>query len=331
MNLNIPAKYGGPELSLVDECIIGEELSWGCAGIGASFGINALAALPIILSGTEAQKEKYLRLLTEKLRLISYCVSEPGAGSDVAGMQTKAERHNGYYKLSGQKMFITNASYADYYTVFAYTDREKRHRGMSCFVVERGAKGVSTGKKLDKMGQRASDTSEVYFDQVEVPEANRIGHEGEGFQIAMRVFDRSRPVVASTAVGVARRAMEEAIRYARTRTAFGKPIFSFQGIGFMIADMAMKIEASRLLCLKAAATVDAGERNTKLASYAKAFACDTCMEVTTNAVQVFGGYGYSKEYPVEKLMRDAKVFQVYEGTSQIQRLIIARELSKEEL
>lgn len=329
MNLNIPAEYGGPGVKLLDECLINEELSWGCAGIGASIGINALAAIPLILSGTPEQKEKYLKRLTSKLELMSYCVSEPDAGSDVAGMKTTAKKAENGYILSGQKMFITNASYANLFTVFAYTDREKKHKGMSCFVLERAWQGVATGKKLDKMGQRASDTSEVFFDEVKVPEENRIGAEGEGFLIAMKVFDRSRPVVGSCAVGVARRAMEESIKYASQRRAFGRPIFDFQGISFMIADMAMKIEAARLLCHKAAVTVDRGERNTKLASFAKAFACDTCMEVTTNAVQIFGGYGYSKEFPVEKLMRDAKVFQIYEGTSQIQRVIIARELYKE--
>lgn len=329
VNLNVPPAYGGPGLGLMEEMIIGEELAWGCPGISVSLGLNALAAIPIVLAGSEEQKRRFLPRLTKERQLISYCVSEPGAGSDVAGIQTSAKKIGDAYELTGSKCFITNASHASLYVVFAYTDKTAGHRGMSCFVVERNSPGVSVGKKLNKMGQRASDTSEVFFDQVKVPKENLLGQEGQGFKIAMQVFDRSRPGVGISAVGCARRAFEAALDYALHRTAFGQPIFAFQGISFMIADMAMKIEAARLLCLKAAWLVDRGGRNTKLASYAKAFAADTCMEVTTNAVQVFGGYGYSKEYPVEKLMRDAKVFQIYEGTSQIQRLIIARELFKE--
>lgn len=328
MNLNIPEEYGGLGLQLVDECLVGEELAWGCAGMGASIGLNALAALPILLSGSPELKKKYLPRLTEEKQLAAYCVTEPEAGSDVAGMQSHARRANGEYVLSGSKCFITNGTYANFYVVFAYTDKEKKHKGMSCFIVEREWEGVSTGQKLKKMGQRASDTTEIFFDNVKVPKENLVGSEGDGFKIAMMVFDRSRPGVGAAAVGLAQRAMECAIGYASERKAFGQPIAAFQGVNFMIANMAMKIEAARLLCYKAAWQMDNGQRNTMTASFAKCFASDMAMEVATDAVQVYGGYGFSKEYPVEKLMRDAKVFQLYEGTSQVQRLIIAREIFK---
>jgi acyl-CoA dehydrogenase len=326
LNLNIPEEYGGPGLKLLDECLVAEELGWGCAGMNASFGINALAALPILVAGNEEQKRKYLPRLTREKQFIAYAVSEPAAGSDVVGLQTTAKKRGQEYILTGTKNFITNASIANFYVVFAYTDKDKKHAGISAFVVERDWPGVQPGRKDEKMGQRASDTAQLILEEVKVPKENLLGAEGDGFKIAMTVFDKSRPVVAAGAVGLARRAMEYAIEYAQDRTAFGQPIARFQGISFKIAQMAMDIAAARLLTWQAAWLGDHGMRNTLEASYAKCFAADTVMQVTTEAVQVFGGYGYIKEYPVEKLMRDAKIFQIYEGTSEIQRVIMAREL-----
>ncbi len=326
MNLDIPEEYGGPGVGLFDECLVAEELHWGCSGMAASIGLNALAALPVMKAGTDEQKKKYLNRLTRDKQLAAYCVTEPSGGSDVAGMLTTAKKNGNDYVLNGQKAFITNATYSNFYIVFAYTDKEKKHKGMSAFIVERESPGLKVGRKLDKMGQRASDTAEIFFEDVKVPAENLLGQEGDGFKLAMMAFDSSRPGVGIAAVGVARRAMECALKYAQERTSFGMPIYAYQGINFMIADMAMKVEAARLLCWESAWMLDNGIKNTKVASFAKAYASDICMEVATNAVQVYGGYGYSKEYPVEKLMRDAKVFQIYEGTSQIQRLIIAREL-----
>ncbi|MBI3949456.1 MAG: acyl-CoA dehydrogenase family protein [Acidobacteria bacterium] len=326
MNLNIPEQYGGPGLGLLEECLVAEELAWGCAGMGASIGLNALAALPIIIAGNDEQKKTYLRRLTREKQFAAYALSEPAAGSDVAGIQTTAQRHGNEYILTGTKNFITNASIAHFYVVFAVTDKEKKHHGISAFVVDRRWPGVIPGRKDDKMGQRASDAAQLILEEVKVPKANLLGQEGDGFKIAMQVFDRSRPGVAAAAVGLARRALEYAVEYAQDRTAFGVPIARHEGISFKIAQMAMEVAAARHLTWHAAWLVDRGQRNTLEASYAKCFAADTVMRVTTEAVQVFGGYGYIKEYPVEKLMRDAKVFQIYEGTSEIQRVIIAREL-----
>lgn len=326
MNVNIPPEYGGPGLSLLDECLIGEELSWGCAGIRSAIALNQLAALPVLLAGSEEQKRKYLTRLTAERQMAAYALTEPAAGSDVAGIQTTARRHGDVYVITGTKNFISNASVANWYVVFAYTDKDKRHRGISAFLVDREMKGVVVGRKDDKMGQRAADAAQVILEEVEVPMGNRLGEEGDGFKIAMRVFDYSRPAVAAAAVGVARRATELAIAYARERKTFGVPIAQHQAIGFKIAQMAMETAAARWLTWHAAWLADRGQRNTLEAAYAKCFAADTAMRVTTEAVQVFGGYGYIKDYPVEKLMRDAKVFQIYEGTSEIQRLIMAREL-----
>lgn len=328
MNLNIPEAYGGAGLGLLDECLVAEELAWGCAGINASIGLNALAALPIIIAGSEEQKRHYLGRLTAERQMAAYALTEPAAGSDVVGIQTVARRVGDEYILTGTKNFITNASVANFYVVFAYTDKTKRHRGMSAFIVEREWSGVTPGRKDDKMGQRASDTAQLILENVKVPQSNLLGGEGDGFKIAMQVFDRSRPGVAAAAVGVARRAMEVAIDYAKERTTFGLPLVAHQAIGFKIAQMAMEIAAARHLTWHAAWLADHGKRNTLEASFAKCFAADTVMKVTTEAVQVFGGYGYMKDYPVEKLMRDAKVFQIYEGTSEIQRLIMTRELFK---
>jgi len=323
--MNVPETYGGLGLSLFEEMLVGEELAWGCSGIGLCITINTLAALPVLIAGSEAQKQTYLGGLANG-QLAAYAVTEPGAGSDVVNIKTTARREGDGYLLNGTKTFISGATVANWYTIFAYTDPEKRYNGMSAFLVDRDSPGLSVSKPFDKLGQRASDTAEVVLDKVRVPLENRLGEEGDGFMIAMKVFDRSRPGVAVGAVGIARRAMEEAIRYAKERHTMGKPIYRHQAIGHMIADMAINVEAARLLAWQAAIALDEGRSNVKEAAMAKAFAADSAMKVTIDAVQVFGGYGYMSEYPVEKLMRDIKIYQIYEGTSQIQRNILVREL-----
>jgi acyl-CoA dehydrogenase len=264
--------------------------------------------------------------LATEFRLTAYCVTEPGAGSDVQGIQMMATRHGNDYVLNGSKMWITNGGVADWYFVLAYTDPSQRYRGMSAFIVPRETDGIVVGKKENNMGQRASDTRAITFQNIRVPLGNRLGEEGDGFRAAMTAFDHSRPVVASAAVGLAQSAYEQAVAYAKERKTFGMPIYKHQAIGFLIADMACAIEAARLLVWKSAWTIDQGRRNTREAAFAKLFAADTAVKVATDAVQVFGGNGFSKEYPVEKLYRDAKIYQIYEGTSQIQRLIIAKEI-----
>ncbi len=328
LSSNIPPEYGGPGLGVLEECLINEELAWACSGIQTAIMLNNLAAWPILLVGTEEQKQRYLSRLASGGELAAYALTEPAAGSDVAGIQATAVCRGDEYILNGTKTWITNAPVASFFIIFAKTDPAGRHRGMTAFIVERDWPGVTCGKPIPKMGQHAAWTSEIVLEDVHVPVAARLGNEGEGFLLAMRVFDHSRPPVAAAAVGVARRALEEALRYAQERQAFGKPIIAQQAIGFMLADMAMHIEAARLLTWKAAWLVDHGQPSVKEAAFAKAFAADICMQITTDAVQVFGGYGYGREYPVEKLMRDAKIFQIYEGTSQIQRVIIARELTR---
>ena len=326
VNLNIPEAYGGPGISVLDECIVGEELAWACSGIQTAMMLNQLACLPIIIGASEEQKKKFLgEYVVDGNKMPAYCVTEPGAGSDVAGIKTTALHKGDGYVLNGTKTWITNGPVADLFVVLAKADPSGGHKGLNFFIVER-ERGVKTSKPIEKMGQHASWASEVIFEDVEVPAANRIGPEGSGFRVAMGVFDKSRPPVAAGAVGVARRAMEEAVKYASERKAFGQPIAAFQGISFMIADMAMNVAAGRLLAWHSASLIDQGKKNTAEAAYAKAFCADMAMKTTTDAVQVFGGYGYSAEYPVEKLMRDAKIYQIYEGTSQIQRTIIAREL-----
>ncbi|NUN49360.1 MAG: acyl-CoA dehydrogenase family protein [Candidatus Brocadiae bacterium] len=325
LNVNIPVEYGGTGMTLMDECLINEELGAACPGIAASMEVNNLSNWPIVLGGSPEIKKKYLPKINEGWKG-AYALTEPEAGSDVAGIQSFAKKDGDGYVLNGSKQFITNGSVADFYCVFAYTDKSVRYGGMSCFLVERAWDGVRVGKKEDKMGQRASDTCSMSFEDVRIPKTHLLGNEGDGFKIAMHVFDHSRPAISAIAVGCARRAMEESIRFASERRAFGKPISELQAVSFMIADMAVSIDASRLLVWQAASMMDQGIRNSKQAAFAKVFAADTAMKVTTDAVQVFGGYGYSREYPVEKLMRDAKIFQIYEGTSQIQRVIIGREI-----
>ena len=324
----IPVAYGGVELSSVDTCIITEELAWGCSGIGTSVMCNDLGVMPIIIAGSEEQKREWLTPCTAGFTLISFCLSEQAAGSDVAGLQLQAERDGDAYLLNGTKCWITNGGEANLYTVFATLDRASRHKGICAFVVPADAPGISHGKKEDKMGQRASDTRVIHFDGVRVPVSQRLGAEGEGFKIAMRTLDRTRPPIAALATGIARRALEESVEYARERKAFGQPIGGFQAVQFMLADMAKEIEASRLLTMQSAWMIDQGLRASKHSSFAKCFATDAAMRITTDAVQIFGGNGYTKEYPVEKLMRDAKLMQIYEGTNQVQRLVIARELLK---
>jgi acyl-CoA dehydrogenase len=324
MNSHIPEEYGGAGASYLDGCLIEEELSWGCSGIQTSLGANGLAGAPVLLGGSEDIKKHYLGMLTEEPKLASFCLTEPDAGSDVSGMRTRAVRKGDTYVLNGSKCFITNGGYADWYTVYAKTDPDAGHRGISAFVVPKDDT-VVVDKKEDKMGQRASNTATITFNDTEVPAENLLGEENKGFKLAMMTLDRTRPGVAAMATGIARAAFEFATAYSKERVQFGVPIAMHQAIQFMIADMATKVHLSRLATWNSAVLLDQGKRNTIESSHAKRFAADTAMEVATDAVQVYGGYGFIKEYPVEKLMRDAKIMQLYEGTSQIQRLVIARE------
>jgi len=326
MNPHVPEELGGAGLGSIEGTLIGEELSWGCSGIATSIIANILGALPLLIAGTEEQQREWLPPLLDEPILCSFALTEPNAGSDVSAIQTTAVRHGDDYVINGSKMFITNAGRAAWVIVFASTDKAAGHRGLSAFIVPTDCPGVIVEKHLDKMGQRATDTSALAFQDVRVPARNRLGEEGQGFKIAMQTLDHTRPGTAAGAVGVARAAFDYSVEYARERVQFGQPIAMNQGVNFLVADMAAEIEAARLLVWQAAWLLDQGRRATLQSSYAKRFAADTAMKVTTDAVQVFGGYGYMKEYPVEKLMRDAKLFQIYEGTSQIQRLVIAREI-----
>src|SRR5512140_3743272 len=326
MNTHVPAEYGGAGLGVLDGCLITEELAYGCTGIATAMEANGLASAPVIVAGNEEQKKQFLGRLTAEPLFSAYCVTEPGAGSDVAGIKTTAKKVGDEYVINGNKMWITNAGVANWYFVLALTDPAAKHRGMSGFVVPADRPGITVGKKENNLGQRASDTRAITFEEVKIPAKWLVGKEGEGFKIAMSAFDHTRPSVASGAVGLAQRAMDESIKYAGERKTFGQPIASYQSISFMIAEMAMNIEAGRQLVRQAGWAIDNGVRNTKFAAFAKAFCADMAMKVATDAVQVHGGYGYSHEYPVEKLMRDAKIYEIYEGTSQIQRLIIAKEI-----
>jgi acyl-CoA dehydrogenase len=324
MNYHLPSEYGGPGLGYFDGCLIQEEIAWGCSGIGTSLSCNGLATAPILLAASEELKREYLGRLTEAPLLASFCLTEPDAGSDVSGMKTNAVRRGDKWVINGSKCFITNGEYANFYTVYAKTDKEAGHRGISCFIVPRDA-GVVVDKHEDKMGQRASNTATISFNDVEIPLDHLVGEENKGFKIAMMTLDRTRPGVAAMGVGVARAAMEFAIAYSKERVQFGVPIAMHQAIQFLIADMSTKVHLARLATWNSAVLLDQGKRNTLESSHAKRFAADSAMEVTTDAVQVYGGYGFIKDYPVEKLMRDAKILQLYEGTAQIQRLVIARE------
>jgi acyl-CoA dehydrogenase len=325
MNTHIPEQYGGPGLDFLSGCLIEEEFGWGCSGIGTSLAANGLAMTPVALGGSEEIQATYLGMLAEEPKLASFCLTEPDAGSDVAGMKTVATRKGDKWVLNGSKCFITNGGYADWFTVYAKTDKEAGHRGISAFVVPKDDT-VTVDKKEDKLGQRASNTATITFNETEIPAGNLLGEENKGFKLAMMTLDRTRPGVAAMAVGIGRAALEFAASYSKERVQFGVPIAMHQAISFMIADMATKVEAGRLLTWASAAQLDAGLRNTLACSHAKRFAADSAMEITVDAVQVYGGYGFIKEYPVEKLMRDAKIMQLYEGTSQIQRLVIAKEV-----
>ena len=324
MNVEIPEAYGGLGGSCLDNCLVQEEVSFGCAGINTSMAANSLGATPLLVAGSEEQKKQYLSRLTRELTFCAYCCSEPDAGSDVAGMRTRVTKHGDEYVLNGQKRWITNGGVASWYTVFATFDPAMKHKGIACFVVDANTPGVKAGRKENKMGQRASNTTDVIFEDVKLPKSALVGPEDGGFKIAMRTFDRSRPWIAATAAGVIRRALEESRAYALERKTFGVPIAQHQAVQFMLAEMAIAYEATRLLTHKAAWMVDQGDLSSIVSSYAKAYGADAAMRCTTDAVQIFGGYGYTKEYPVEKLMRDAKLLQIYEGTSQIQRVVIAR-------
>jgi acyl-CoA dehydrogenase len=324
MNNHLPVDYGGAGLDTLDGCIIEEEIAWGCSGIGTSLSCNGLASAPVQIAASEKLKKEYLGRLAEAPLLASFCLTEPDAGSDVSGMKTTAVRKGDTWVINGSKCFITNGEYANWYTVYAKTDKEAGHRGISCFIVPRDA-GVVVDGHEDKMGQRASNTATISFNDVEIPADHLVGEENKGFKIAMMTLDRTRPGVAAMGVGVARAAMEFAVEYSKQRVQFGVPIAMHEAIQFIIADMATKVHLSRLATWNSAVLLDQGKRNTIESSHAKRFAADSAMEVTTDAVQVFGGYGFIKEYKVEKLMRDAKILQLYEGTAQIQRLVIARE------
>jgi acyl-CoA dehydrogenase len=326
INFAVPKEYGGAGLGILDACLIAEELNYGCSGISNSIAANDLAALPIVIAGSEAQQRHYLGMLTEKLSFSAFALTEPGAGSDAAGLSTTYRRDGDAFVLKGTKHFISNGTMADWIVTFATSDKRLKHRGISCFVFPANLPGITRNRMHGKLGQRAADTGEIVYDELRIPLDAMVGVEGEGFKYAMGTFDRSRPEIAAIAIGVSQRALDECLKYSKDRHAFGQPIASFQAIQFMLADMAVNLEAMRLLTYKAAWMIDRDEMPNPISSYAKLFSADACMKITTDAVQIFGGYGYMKEYPVEKLMRDAKLLQIYEGTSQIQHVVIARDL-----
>jgi acyl-CoA dehydrogenase len=326
LTCTIPKECGGGGLSDVDTVIISEELSAGCAGMYTTMMVNALAYTPIILFGTDEQKKKYLTPQTEKMSFAAFCLTEREAGSDAGSLKTKAIKQGDEYVINGSKCFISNGGIASMYTVFALTDPEKGARGMSAFIVPRETPGIIVGKEEDKMGHRASNTVELFFEDVKVPVENLLAKEGMGFIIAMRTLDKTRAPVGAAGVGVARAAMEYAIDYAKTRIQFGKPVALYQNTAFKIAQMATEIDAARQLVWRAAWMMDQEKPCGKESAMAKMYGSDIAMKVTTDALQIFGGYGYMKDYPMEKLMRDAKLLQIYEGTNEIQRLVISREV-----
>ncbi len=322
----VPEEYGGGGLESLDGCLIAEELAAACAGVSSYLGANILGLTPLLLAGSPELKAELLPKHCAGPNLAAFCLTEPDAGSDVASMRSRAARVGDEYVINGTKHFITNGGVASLYSFFASEDPSQGHRGISCFMVPANTPGVSRGKKEDKMGQRAADTREVIMTDVHVPARYRVGKGRDGFKIAMMTLDDSRAGVAASAVGIARAALETAVAYAKERRQFGKPIAALQGIQFMLADMSMRVQAARLLVWHAAWLHDQGQRNTLESATAKCFAGDTAMQVATDAVQVLGGYGYMKDYPVEKYMRDAKLHQIYEGTNQVQRAVIAGEL-----
>mgnify|MGYP001609477654 CR=1 FL=1 len=326
----IDEEYGGIGGGVMELVLVTEELSRACGGIAICYAASALGTYPILLYGNEEQKKKFLPDLAAGRKLAAFGLTEPDAGSDASGIQTTAARNGDHYILNGTKQWITNGGEADIYVIIAMTDKSKGARGASAFIVEKGMKGFTFGKKEKKMGIRASATRELVFTDCPVPKENILGKEGFGFIVAMKTFDKSRPGVAAQALGIAQGALDLALKYARDRIQFGKPIISFQGVKFMLADMATEVEASRALVYAAARMIDNGHKDiSKESAMTKLYASDVAMKVTTDAVQIFGGYGYMRDYPIEKYMRDAKITQIYEGTNQIQRDIIATELIKE--
>jgi acyl-CoA dehydrogenase len=328
VNATVEAEYGGAALAELDNALIAEQLAWGCTGIQTSLLANTLALTPIRLAGNEEQKRKYLGMLTAEPLFASYCTTEPSGGSDVAGMKTTFRAVGDDYVLNGEKCWITNASLASFYVVFATENPEKRHHGIAAFIVDRDSPGLRVGKHEDKMGQRASDTAAVHFEDVKVPKQNMLAPAGQGFKLAMETFNQTRPDIGAMATGLMQRCLDECVAYAKERKTFGSPIAEHQLVQAMLAEMAIGAEATRLLYLKAAWNLDHGVRDPIVSAYAKAFGADRAMQTAVDAVQVFGGNGYVRDYPVEKLMRDAKVLQIYEGTSQIQRLVIGRSLTR---
>jgi len=326
LTCKIPKEYGGEGLSDIDTVIISEELAGGCAGMYTTMMVNALAYTPIILFGTDEQKKKFLTPHTEKMSFASFCLTEKEAGSDAGALKTTAKKVGSEYVINGSKCFISNAGIASLYVVFANSNPDKGMRGISAFIVPRETPGLTIGKVEDKMGQRASNTTELFFEDVKVPEENLLGKEGIGFLIAMKTLDKTRAPVGAAGVGVARAALQYAIEYAKTRIQFGKPIALFQHIAFQIAQMAMEINAARHLVWHAAWLLDQGKPCGKESAMAKTYGSDVAMRVTTEALQILGGYGYMKDFPMEKLMRDAKLLQIYEGTNEIQRMVISREI-----
>lgn len=328
MNLHIPQEFGGMGLGTLDGCLMTEKMAYGCTGIMTAIEANGLGSMPIMIAGNPEQKKKYLGMLLEEPVMCAYGVTEPGAGSDVAGIKTKAEKKGDDWVINGQKMWITNGGVASYYFVLARTNPDPKcsaSKAFTGFIVDRDTPGLTPGRKEQNMGQRASDTRGITFEDVVVPKENVLIGEGAGFKVAMGAFDKTRPPVAAGAVGIAQRALDEATKYATERKAFGVPILNHQAVAFMLADMAIGIESSRLCYMKAGWQADNGIRNTYMASIAKCLAGDVANKAATDAVQVFGGNGFNCDYPVEKLMRDAKIYQIYEGTAQIQRIIIGRE------
>ncbi|NBX93152.1 MAG: acyl-CoA dehydrogenase [Proteobacteria bacterium] len=328
MNPAVPEKIGGLGLGILEDVIMNEEMGAGCLGMTTSIAVNTLALYPILIGGTDEQIKHWITPFLNEPKLASFCLTEPGAGSDAGGLSLHAKDEGSHFILNGSKMWITNAGHAELFTVFATTNKELRSKGTVCLAVPAKTPGISLGKHEDKMGQRCSDTRAITFENVKIPKENMIGNIGDGFKIALKTLDKTRTPIAAGAVGAARAALEYSTKYSKERKQFNQSISNFQGIQFMLADMATKVEAGRLLCYQAAWALDSDQH--KLGSYyaslAKRFSADMAMEVATDAVQIYGGYGYTKEYPVEKIMRDVKLVQIYEGTSQIQRVVIARHL-----
>jgi len=329
LNPHVPEEIGGPGLGIFDACLIGEEIAYACSGIMTAIEGSTLATAPVVIGGSKEQQKKYLGRLIDEPIVAAYCVTEPGAGSDVAGLKTRAEKKGDEYIINGQKMWITNGGVANWFYVLARTDPDPKAptgKAFTGFVVDGDTPGITRGRKEVNLGQRCSDTRGITFEDVRVPKENVLTGEGAGFRISMGAFDKTRPPVAAGATGLAQRCLDEATRYALERKTFGTPIINHQAVSFLLAEMAIGVETARLAWMRSAWEIDQGRRNTYYASIAKALASDVANKSASDAIQIFGGNGYNTDYPVEKLMRDAKIFHIYEGTSQIQRLIISREL-----